>query len=73
MPRLITVERMVRDDEDPTGHSVRSWWIRRDGSYIWIQPAENQAGPLMIQASDIEALCADLEMLAMAEEEGGGR
>ncbi|MBO6755494.1 MAG: hypothetical protein JJ902_04155 [Roseibium sp.] len=63
MSKRITLERVLRDDDDDVGQSTREWTLSIDGSHITIRGRED-APVLMIREGDIEQLHEDLLTLA---------
>lgn len=58
MTARITIERILRDDDDATGQSVRQWRIEAEAACVTVR-AET-AGFLMVRAGDIDLLIEDL-------------
>lgn len=61
-----TIERILRDDNDQSGQSIREWKIEVEGSHVTVRPREN-LGFLLLRAEDVNLLCGDLmEAVAMS-------
>lgn len=57
MAARITVERILRDDDDDAGQSIREWKIEAEAGFITIRPPH---GFLILRPADVEAFAADL-------------
>ncbi len=67
MAKRVTIERVLRDDDDASGQSVRGWKLSLDGKFITIRPARRDVSDfLLIQTDDVETLCRDLAVLMKA-------
>lgn len=55
----ITLERILRDDDDASGQSVRDWTIQSEAGNITIR-LKHGDGFLMLRPADIEIFTADL-------------
>lgn len=61
MPTKVTVERVLRDEDDDSGQTVRSWRIEAEKDHMTIRAGGGSAtGFILIRASDVEALVEDL-------------
>lgn len=58
MAARITIERILRDDDDASGHSVREWAIECEPGYVTIK--SKGGGFLLMRAADIDTFTADL-------------
>lgn len=56
----ITIERILRDDDDHSGQSIRQWRIEIEGAHITVRDREAHLGFLMLRPSDIETFVDDL-------------
>ena len=54
-----TIERVLRDDDDASGQSIREWKIESEGSHIMIRRREGD-GFVMLRAADVDTFVADL-------------
>ena len=59
MPSKITIETLLRDDDDATGASIRRWNIAIEGSTITLRHNHGD-GFIMIRAADVQTLVNDL-------------
>lgn len=57
-----TIERILRDDDDLTGQTVRGWMLVEEDGDITISRDEHAAG-FRIPAGDVEAFIADIRSL----------
>ena len=60
MPARITIERLLRDDDDASGQSVRDWKIECEPGHITIK-LKHGDGFLLLRATDIELFSLDLQ------------
>jgi len=60
MPIRITIERILRDEDDAIGQSIREWKIEVEDASIMLRGRE-KAGFVHLRANDILVLIADLE------------
>lgn len=58
-----SLERVLRDDDDANGQTVRSWLLSRDGDSIQIARNEHSDWNI-IRVSDVPQLVADLLEIA---------
>lgn len=65
MPARITIERVLRDEDDATGQSVRDWAIEVDAGHITIR-LKHGTGFLMLRTDDIPLFSADLDRACVA-------
>lgn len=63
MTRRTTIERILRDEDDASGQTVRAWRLRRDGSFIQIGRDEDSDW-FCIRPEDAAQLAADLLEIA---------
>ena len=63
MAAKVTLERILRDDDDSTGQDIREWKIEREGSRLKIRDCRG-SGFLLIRASDADELMADIKAMA---------
>lgn len=73
MPARITIERILRDEDDASGQTVREWTIECDPGHIMIK-MKHGTGFLHLRPSDVEQLIDDLRRAevsstSLAEEE----
>lgn len=71
MPVRQTLERILRDPDDHSGQSIRSWRLQRDDGSTAIHidngREDRPVGAfLIIRAEDVPALIADLKRIAAA-------
>lgn len=59
MAARVTIERILRDDDDHAGQSIREWKIEAESGHITLRAREN-LNFLLLRASDIDLLRADL-------------
>ncbi len=60
MPAKITLERIIRDDDDQTGRDVREWTITRENEIITIK---GRKASLLISTDDVPDLIADMQAM----------
>lgn len=63
MARRLTVERVLRDDDDASGQTIRKWQIQRDGNFITIRSRDDGPGFIMLRTSDVPLFKADLDTI----------
>lgn len=68
MTARYTVERILRDPDDESGQTIRSWHIQAEGQHIMIRRDEDAIGFLLIRASDLDCLREDLDQIALLME-----
>jgi hypothetical protein len=56
----ITVERILRDDDDDSGQTVRQWAIESEAGHVTIK-MNSMCGFLLLRTADIEIFAADLQ------------
>lgn len=59
MAARVTAERVLRDDDDESGQTVREWKIEGEGGSIIIRPRDRD-GFLIMRGADIDQFIADL-------------
>ena len=64
----LTLERILRDDDDSSAQTVRSWALSIDGDHLTIKRATDQAERVHIRLDDVGDLIADLNAIADAAE-----
>lgn len=70
MAKRMTLERILRDDDDASGQTIRSWRIESDGDQVCITKSEHSEW-IMIRTSDVDQFIADLREIARAPSGGG--
>lgn len=60
MPARLTIERILRDDDDDSGQSIRDWKIECDAGHVTIR-LQHGDGFLLLRADDVEIFTADLQ------------
>jgi len=68
MARRMTLERILRDDDDASGQTIRNWLIEEDSGMLTIRPRED-LNFILIRASDAKQFADDLLMMAAQETE----
>lgn len=59
MSTRITVETLLRDDDDMSGQSIREWKLEIEQGFITIRMRHGN-GFILIRAADVDQLVADL-------------
>lgn len=76
MSSRITIERVLRDDDDHSGQTIRQWRIETEGGHITVRDREDHIPFLMLRPADIEILIDDLRkarsLASPTEERGNG-
>lgn len=54
-----TIERILRDDDDDSGQSIREWRIETEGTHVTVRRREGD-GFILLRAADIDTLITDL-------------
>ena len=62
MSARFIIERVLRDPDDATGQTVRSWWLKLSGGDVQIAGSEHSIAN-MVRVDDLSLLIADLEEL----------
>lgn len=65
MSRRITLERVLRDDNDANGQTVRTWIMQRDDDLIMIRAREG-SDFILIRKADAQQFHEDLQAIARA-------
>lgn len=60
MAARITMERILRDDDDMSGQSIRKWVIESEGGHVTVRVNHGE-GFLLLRPEDIDVFVADLE------------
>lgn len=66
MARRMTLERILRDDDDASGQTIRDWIIEEDSGMLTIRP-HKELNFIIIRASDAKQFADDLLMMAAQE------
>lgn len=71
MSRRIIVETVLRDHDDATGQTVRSWRLENSDGAMTLTggTGEDAHRPVSLRASDLPDLIADLERVVREPEE----
>lgn len=59
MAARVTIERLLRDDDDASGPSIRDWKIEVEPSHIMIR-MNHSDGFILLRPADVEILIVDL-------------
>lgn len=59
MTARITIERILRDDDDASGQSIRRWKMESENGFLCIK-LECGEGFIILRPSDVEMFTADL-------------
>lgn len=59
MTARITIERILRDDDDMTGRDIREWKLCIEGGHVTIKPRDG-LDFILLRSSDIGELISDL-------------
>lgn len=57
----VTFERILRDDDDASGQTIRQWKMEAEGGHITIRDREDHIPFIMLRPADIDLFVADLE------------
>jgi hypothetical protein len=73
MAARITIERILRDEDDASGQSIRSWIIASEPEHVTVK-LKHGDGFLLLRAADVDQFAADLQRareaaLSLAAEE----
>lgn len=60
MSARITIERILRDDDDHSGQTIRQWRIEAEGGHITVRDREDHLPFLMLRPADVDILILDL-------------
>lgn len=60
MSARITIERLLRDDDDASGQSIRNWTIESEPGFITIR-MKHGAGFVLLRAADVDVFCGDMK------------
>lgn len=65
MPAKHTIERILRDDDDASGQSIRDWKIEAEVGHGFVMIRMNHGdGFILLRASDVQVFAADLATAA---------
>jgi hypothetical protein len=67
MAARITTERILRDDDDDSGQSIRDWKIESDSGHVTIR-LKHGDGFILMRAADVEIFVDDLRRAAALSE-----
>jgi hypothetical protein len=68
MTARITIERLLRDDDDASGQSIRKWKIESEAGHVTIR-LEHGEGFILLRSADIDQFVVDLNMAGDAADE----
>lgn len=68
MSARVTIERILRDDDDAAGQSVRRWRIEAEADYVTIRTGGENSF-LLIQTGDVDLFVRDLNQAVAAAAE----
>lgn len=60
MAARVTIERILRDDDDASGQTIREWKIESEPGHITIR-LKHGDGFLLLRTADVEVFSADLQ------------
>jgi hypothetical protein len=60
MSARITIDRILRDDNDASGQSIRSWTLQCEPGYVMIRP-QHEGNSLLLRVSDVEVFAENLK------------
>lgn len=69
----LTLERILRDDDDASAQTVRGWALSIDTGSLSVRRSADQAEGLLIRLDDVGDLIADLNAIADAAEAMEGK
>lgn len=78
MAARITIERILRDDDDDAGQSVRGWKIEADSGFLNVRSMSGAAF-ILLRAADVRLFALDLAFAKTwlenlsGESNGGGK
>lgn len=59
MSAKITIERILRDDDDASGQTIREWALESESGFVTVRGRRGD-GFLLMRADDIDIFTADL-------------
>jgi hypothetical protein len=59
MTGRITIERLLRDDDDASGQSIRKWKIESEAGHVTIR-LDHGEGFILLRSADIDQFVIDL-------------
>lgn len=68
MTARVTIERLLRDDEDASGQSIRKWKIESEAGVVTIR-LDHGEGFILLRSSDIDLFVVDLNRAGDAADE----
>ncbi len=68
MTGRITIERLLRDDEDASGQSIRKWKFEAEAGMVIIR-LDHGEGFILLRSSDIDQFVIDLNRAGDAADE----
>lgn len=60
MPARVTIERLLRDEEDAMGQTIREWKIESEPAHVTIRLRHGD-GFILMRTADVEVFIADLK------------
>lgn len=60
MAARITIERLLRDDDDASGQTIRNWQIEAEPGFVKVC-LKHGDGFLLMRADDVDLFVADME------------
>jgi hypothetical protein len=71
MTARITIERILRDDDDANGQSIRKWKIEAEAGHVTIK-LDHGDGFILLHAKDIDQFVIDLNLAGDAADDLSG-
>lgn len=60
MAAKVTIERILRDPDDCSGQTIRSWTIEAESGFVMIRKAHSD-GFILLRSADVDIFKADLD------------
>lgn len=70
MAARITIERILRDNDDDSGQTIRQWRLESEAGNVVLKMNHGD-GFIMVRPDDIDCLCGDLQRAKSAAIELG--
>lgn len=75
MPARMTIERLLRDNDDASGQTIRKWNVEINPNSIMVRMNHGD-GFILMSAADVDQFVADLQWakvlaISLSEEMGG--
>ena len=67
MTARVTIERILRDDDDDSGQTIREWKLEIESGFITLRSRHGD-GFLLLRPADVDTFAADLQRAKVTAE-----